>query len=127
MSDELGYVHNLSPTKQSKSKNGPNYFNFDLQTDAASYTRAVCFEPSLRHTLGSYQSSGTPVKLRNVQRKPNLANPADMVIIVTKRSRLEEASNIDIGFETAFACQSPMVTAEDVKNLDHGQRVSIKG
>lgn len=130
MADEKGYVHNLSPTKQSKRKNGPKYFNFDLQTDKSNYTRAVCFEPSLRQTLGNYQSSSTPVKLQNVQRKQSLNNPSVTDIIVTKRSRIEEAGNNDIAFETAsppMDAESPLVNAEGVKTLDHGQLVSIKG
>lgn len=130
MGEELGYVHNVSPTKKSKSKNASAYFNFDLQTNGTKYKRAVCFDANLREKFGRFQASATAVKLLNVQRKPSIVNPAEMDIVVNKRSRVEEASNSDINFETAAPpedAECPVVTAEAIRNVNHGQFVSIKG
>ena len=61
-----GYVHNLSPKKTSKK--GMKYFQFDLETDARQFTKTVCFDTKFHESLNDYMVSGTPVKLKNVQR-----------------------------------------------------------
>ena len=74
--------------------------------------------------------SGTSVKLKNVQRKQSIVNPNETDIIMNKRSKIEEASNVDIAFEsTPTPAKSPckFFSVQEISDLDQGSNVCIKG
>ena len=119
-----GYVHNVSPTTKSRRGSVP-YFNFLLQTAKASYRRAVCYDETLQKQLEGYQTSRTDAKLRNVGEKRSLVDVKALDLVLTKRTRLQQASNAEIDFEY-LERDLPMTIAE-IQKVEEGQLVITEG
>lgn len=66
--------------------------------------------------------SGTPVKLKNVQRKQSIINSNKTGIIMNMRSKIEEAS-------TPAPAKSPckFFSVQEISDLHQGCNVCIKG
>lgn len=129
MESAIGYVQNLSPVKVG-SKRKISYFEFTLQTGCEQYTRAVCFHESLRATLESYQDSVTPVKLRNISRRPNWNDPTKIDVVVNNRSVVETAPPSEVNFEgqsTAENGDAPEYLVDDIRAVRAGQKLTVRG
>ena len=76
-----------------------------------------------------FQESGTPVKLKNICRKTS-THDAGSDIVVNKRSKVEEASNADVVFDSSSPPEDdviPVSTVAEIKTFEHGQIVSVEG
>lgn len=93
-----GFVHNVSPTKKSKIRSFP-YFTFSLQVSDNTIRRAVCYDNEKRPIFKAYEESRQPAILTNVTQKRSLLDPSQDDVIVSKRSRIQDASNTDIDFK----------------------------
>ena len=93
-----GFVHNVSPTKKSKIRSFP-YFAFSLQVSDNTIRRAVCYDNEKQPIFKAYEESRQPAVLTNVTQKRSLLDPSQDDVIVSKRSRIQDASNTDIDFE----------------------------
>ena len=93
-----GFVHKVSPTKKSKIRSFP-YFTFSLQVIDNTIRRAVCYDNEKQPIFKAYEESRQPAVLTNVTQKRSLLDPSQDDVIVSKRSRIQDASNTDIDFE----------------------------
>lgn len=93
-----GFVHNVSPTKKSKIRSF-SYFTFSLQVSDNTIRRAVCYDNEKQPIFKAYEESRQPAILTNVTQKRSLLDPSQDDVIVSKRSRIQDASNTDIDFE----------------------------
>ena len=93
-----GFVHKVSPTKKSKIRSFP-YFTFSLQVIDNTIRRAVCYDNEKQLIFKAYEESRQPAVLTNVTQKRSLLDPSQDDVIVSKRSRIQDASNTDIEFE----------------------------
>ena len=93
-----GFVHKVSPTKKSKIRSFP-YFTFSLQVIDNTIRRAVCYDNEKQPIFKAYQESRQPAILTNVTQKRSRLDPSQDDVIVSKRSRIQDASNTDIDFE----------------------------
>ena len=127
MENAVGYVQNVSPTKKS-SKRKISYFDFQLQTGENEHTRAICFQPSMRGTLQSYETSGIPVKIRNVTKKESPLHASQMDLVLNVRSVVEKANTSEISYEgTPSIQETPNVHVKDIDSLDSGQMIILSG
>lgn len=126
--DEIGYIHELSEVKTSK-KGKTQFFNFNIQVAESMYAKAVCFHTPHRSQLQRYFTSGNPVKLRNVLRKPNWKDASQTDVIINKRSKIEEANNVDVQFENIAPpiIETQLLTTEEAKSKNEGEVLSIRG
>lgn len=128
MENAVGHVQNLSPTKKS-AKRKISYFDFKLQTAQNQCTRVVCFQESMRSTLQEYETSGIPVKIRNVAKKPNQLDASQIDLIVNNRSVVEKASPSEINFDEIPVVREDEreVQITDVQSCEVGEMLVVKG
>lgn len=62
-----GYLHSLSPIKNTKKKQTP-YFDFFLQTSDTNKVRGICYEPQQRKNLLQPFQKKSPVKITGTKR-----------------------------------------------------------
>ena len=91
MTKLVGYANSASPEKV--SNNGKKqYIEFKMQTRRKSYKRAVCFDKGLMSGISQFASDHSPLKVRNI-------SETGRDIILTKKTKLEEASNSELDYE----------------------------
>ena len=125
-----GFVHNVSPTKKSKIRSFP-YFTFSLQVSDNTIRRAVCYDNEKQPIFKAYEESRQPAILTNVTQKRSLLDPSQDDVIVSKRSRIQDASNTDIDFkylENSEIHDSNTVTLiGNIPSLSENTITSIQG
>lgn len=109
----IGYLHNVSPVKESEKKN--SYFDMKLQTRKRTY-RAVCFDPDLHDQFTTKYESSSPVKIANCQVKVNLRSNLEEILI-NKRSKILEPHEQEIDFDMDMNQRDPEY---------HGEQLSLK-
>ena len=85
----VGYLHNLSPMKTSKSNN--QYFDLQIQTSNEVY-RTVCFSPDKHPLLKRKLESSSPIKIHKYQLKKN-ERSGENDLILNKRTKIEDQGN----------------------------------
>ena len=91
MNELVGYVHSVSPEKVSNNRK-KQYIEFKTQTGGNIYERAVCFDKGLISGISQFASDHSPLKMRNI-------SETGTDIILTKRTKLEEANNSELDYE----------------------------
>ena len=91
MTELVGYVHSVSPEKVSNDGK-KQYIEFKMQTGRKGYKRAVCFDKGLMSDISQLASDHSPLKMRNMSQ-------TGTDIILTKRTKLEEANNSELDYE----------------------------
>jgi len=125
-----GYVHNVTPTMQSRS-GSTNYFNFSLQVSDTRKRRAVCYDTNKQSLIAGFQDSKKPISLLNITEKPSLLDPSEQHLILGKKSRIEPVNNDDITFQyddtTPTENQPDLTTIDNVRLLNENQVATVKG
>ena len=92
----IGYIHNLSSLKTSRSTNN-TYFGMQVQTADKTY-QAVCFSAEKHKEFKARTEATTPVKLSKFPMKRNTRSNEDEIYL-TKRSKLEEPKEEETNFD----------------------------
>ena len=123
-----GYVTNVTPTKNSRSKGFP-FFNFTIQTESSTTTTAVCYDTSKQAEIKAYAESREPVKILNVGMKRNLFDPDKNDVVINKRSKIEPARNSDVTFEYNATPQSCAMKTEigNIGSISENAIISVNG
>ena len=124
----IGYLHNLSPVKESEKKNA--YFDMKLQTRKRTY-RAVCFDSDLHDEFNTRYESSSPVKITNCQIKVN-RRPNFEEILINKRSRVLDPSEQEIDFDIDIDQREPeyqgeQVSLREIKDRKSGTLLDVFG
>ena len=89
----MGYLHNLSPIKTSKSNN--QYFDLQIQTSKEVYCTA-CFSPD-KHPLLKRKLESSPIKIHKYQLKKN-ERSGENDLILNKRTKIEDPDDSETDF-----------------------------
>ena len=125
MTEATGYITGLSPEKTSNDGK-KKYVEFQLQTAKKTYKRGICFDKPLTRQISQYADDHSPVKLRN-------ASQSGSDIIVTKRTKIEDANNSEVNYEYSPATEhdrEPSVVdiqnVSEAKSLPEGTFVRVR-
>ena len=114
----VGYLHNLSPIKTSKSYN--QYFDLEIQTSNQVY-RTVCFSPDKHSLLKRKLQSSSPIKIHKYQLKKN-ERSGENDLILNKRTKIEDPDDSETDFDyvpvKTEATQAIDATTEEIHNGD---------
>ena len=124
----FGYVQGVSPVK--KSRMSRPYFNFHVQTGEEEWHRAVCFEEKLQGTVQSFSSAESAIQISNVRKTPRRDDPVEVDFIMNNKSKIAKASNKDVPFNFQIGEHLDavrLVEVDDIKCIQRGQLVEIKG
>ena len=91
----IGYLHNLSPVKESEKKN--SYFDMKIQTRKRTY-RAVCFDSNLHDQFNAKYESSSPIKIANIQKKVNPRTSLEEILI-NQRSKILDLDDEEVDFD----------------------------
>lgn len=122
----IGYIHQLSPVKQSQNNNA--YFDMKVQTVGRT-VRTVCFSPEKHEKFKRSFEASSPVKLSQFQLKPNRRTNEEE-IIVNKRTKLDIPSENEITFDIAtkeLDYTTTTTTVRDVKKVRPGTAITVLG
>lgn len=83
-----GYLHSLSPIKNTKKKQTP-YFDFFLQTSDTNKVRGICYEPQQRKNLLEPFQKKSPVKITETKRISTTSfSTTNKEFKITKKSKI---------------------------------------
>ena len=124
----IGYLHNLSPVKESEKKN--SYFDMKLQTNKRTY-RAVCFDSDLHDEFNSRYESSSPIKISNCQVRIN-PRSNDEEIHINKRSKVMDPNVQEIDFDIDLTqrqaeYQGIQVSLEQIHHMKPGTPLDLFG
>ena len=123
----MGYLHNLSPIKTSKSNN--QYFDLQIQTSKEIY-RTVCFSPDKHPLLKRKLESSSPVKIHKYQLKKN-ERSGENDLILNKRTKIEDPDDSETDFDyvpvKTEATQAKDATTEEIHNGEAHTLINIMG
>ena len=126
---EVGFVHSLTPIK--KGRNGKDYYSFELQNSPTKLIRSVGFNKETHDKAKHYQTTGTPVKLVNINQK-------DDQIFINAKSLFTDANADEINFKRIESLndnqstssnniyQSIDIKLKDLKTLITKQKVNVE-
>ncbi len=122
----IGYIHQLSPIKQSQNNNA--YFDLKVQTENRT-VRTVCFSPEKHERFKRSFEASSPVKLSQFQLRPNRRTNEEE-IIVNKRTKLDNPFEHEITFdittkEVDYATTT--TTVRDAKEVKPGTAITVLG
>ena len=126
LGSDPGYVHSLSPIK--KGRSGRDYYCFQLQTSPTKFTRTVGFDRSSHSRVSHFHTTGSPVKLVNVNEKNDQ-------FFINEDSSFVAANSQEMGFKKKEQSQcddsniysSIEIQLKDVGALSCSQTVNIEG
>ena len=122
----IGYIHQLSPVKQSQNNNP--YFDMKVQTEGRT-VRTVCFPPEKHGKFKRSFEASSPVKLSQFQLKPNRRTNEEE-IIVNKRTKLDNPFEHEITFDIAtreLDYTTKTTTVRDAKKVRPGTAITVLG
>ena len=123
----VGYLHNLSPIKTSKSNN--QYFDLQFQTSNEVY-RTVCFSPDKHPPLKRKLESSSPIKIHKYQLKKN-ERSGENDLILNKRTKIEDPDDSEKDFDyvpvKTETTQATDATTEEINTGDAHTLVNIMG
>lgn len=104
----VGYIHETTKLKQ--SRNNYSYFNFKFQAHYG-LCEGVCFEKSLYKQILQKEEMQKSVRLTNYSLKRSLQNSDQSVIVVNKRTKIENSP------ECSFEHVSPPVIFKKIQEI----------
>ena len=123
----MGYLHNLSPIKTSKSNN--QYFDLQIQTSNEVY-RTVCFSPDKHSLLKRKLESSSPIKIHKYQLKKN-ERSGENDLILNKRTKIEDPDDSETDFDYVSVktetMQATDATTEEIQDGAAHTLINIMG
>ncbi|CAM4685260.1 unnamed protein product [Leuciscus chuanchicus] len=116
--DVEGYLHNVSPAKNSKKNN--KYFTAVIQSGRREFHRVVSFSMEKLSPFSHASNTGTAVKLRNVRRSLSYSDPNGFDVICNRTTCLDVVS---VPFSSSAPPSSTRLSVADVKALGPRQNV----
>lgn len=124
-----GFVHLLSPVKQSRSSE-TKFFNAVIQSDDDNYVKMVCFSPAKRKILADAENEKEAVVITNVTRSPSKLRCFNEEIKVSDNSGIRKADSEEVAFgHKEFEDEKPSTfsSIKSLKEMNAGEFVSFKG
>lgn len=122
-----GYITDHTPPKQ----NGKHFY-FDLQTDALTCVKSICFDNTKSPKIKQFLESGSPVKIKNITYQDDNSQYLAQLKVNT-RSMITMADNSEVNFERISKPASSSTNKDavtkiiDVQELKDDSVVTVQG
>ena len=107
----VGYVHEMAG-KINAGKMPDTNFKSELQTDAHTVKKAICFDLTKKPVVKSYMQSESPIKITNVTEKYLPPGSPLCEIVFAQRSLIMTPKNLELDFDKIGNVNETMPIAE---------------